>query len=278
MDTCSCCRVVQRLKTGAPHREHVQLQELAGLAEWQPPQAGMFLWLRLLQPPADEQRLVDALQDQRVVVVPGACRNLDPEPYYLNIALQEKRIVVCQAHAESGTTTHAGAQTPTPALRICACCCVLAACTPLDPDLLGHGSRLDAAQQSVPGVVAASALRQQAPGCCIGEGADRFADCHCPLACCRAHQPRARAGPQLPVPLPPRRLVLLRVWGPAEGDAAAGGGAAGLRGRRTGIRADVQKDVILEGVAGGGPRGQAVLLAGEEQCTIISLRSGSTCS
>ena len=51
---------------------NVRLQELAGLAEWQPPQAGMFLWLRLLRPPADEQRLVDALQDQRVVVVPGA--------------------------------------------------------------------------------------------------------------------------------------------------------------------------------------------------------------
>jgi hypothetical protein len=58
----------------------IKLQELAGLAEWQPPQAGMFLWLRLLRPPADEQRLVDALQDQRVVVVPGACRTPNPKP------------------------------------------------------------------------------------------------------------------------------------------------------------------------------------------------------
>lgn len=48
------------------------VQELAGLAEWHAPRAGMFLWIKLLQPPQNESTLVAALRDHKVVVVPGA--------------------------------------------------------------------------------------------------------------------------------------------------------------------------------------------------------------
>lgn len=47
-------------------------QELAGLAEWQLPQAGMFLWIKLLKPPADEDKLIAQLREHRVSVVLGA--------------------------------------------------------------------------------------------------------------------------------------------------------------------------------------------------------------
>lgn len=46
-------------------------RHLAGLAEWQPPAAGMFLWLRLLGIP-DARSILDALKDSGVVLVPGA--------------------------------------------------------------------------------------------------------------------------------------------------------------------------------------------------------------
>lgn len=56
------------------------VQELAGVAEWVAPCAGMFLWLRVLQPPRDESALVAAMRRHKVVVVPGAPRSGVPLP------------------------------------------------------------------------------------------------------------------------------------------------------------------------------------------------------
>ncbi|EIE19767.1 PLP-dependent transferase [Coccomyxa subellipsoidea C-169] len=54
-------------------------RHLAGLAEWQPPAAGMFLWLRLLGIP-DARSILDALKDSGVVLVPGRfCHCCGPE-------------------------------------------------------------------------------------------------------------------------------------------------------------------------------------------------------
>ena len=43
---------------------------LPGLAEWQAPSAGMFLWLRLLRV-RDADEVLDELKAASVVVVPG---------------------------------------------------------------------------------------------------------------------------------------------------------------------------------------------------------------
>mmetsp|Transcript_1187 Transcript_1187/g.3548 ORF Transcript_1187/g.3548 Transcript_1187/m.3548 type:complete len:556 (-) Transcript_1187:3167-4834(-) len=76
-------------RASAMHR--AASQELAGLAEWHAPRAGMFLWIKLLQPPRDESALVAALRDHKVVVVPGRIghvRGRDPsfECPYLRMA------------------------------------------------------------------------------------------------------------------------------------------------------------------------------------------------
>lgn len=46
------------------------MQELAGLAEAESPQAGMFLWLRILGV-EDSRSLRDLFKMEKVVVVPG---------------------------------------------------------------------------------------------------------------------------------------------------------------------------------------------------------------
>ena len=48
-------------------------KHLAGLAEWNAPSAGMFLWIRLLAGVTDADQIFELLKDARVVVVPGAC-------------------------------------------------------------------------------------------------------------------------------------------------------------------------------------------------------------
>ena len=46
-------------------------QHLGGLAEWAPPCAGMFMWVRLKGPVLSEDEIMDALKLVKVVVVPG---------------------------------------------------------------------------------------------------------------------------------------------------------------------------------------------------------------
>ena len=47
------------------------LQYLEGLAEWLPPQAGMFMWLKLGAGVKDADDIIDTLREERVGVVPG---------------------------------------------------------------------------------------------------------------------------------------------------------------------------------------------------------------
>ena len=47
-------------------------KHLTGLAEWNPPSAGMFLWIKLLAGVTDADQIFELLKDARVVVVPGA--------------------------------------------------------------------------------------------------------------------------------------------------------------------------------------------------------------
>jgi len=47
-------------------------KHLTGLAEWNAPSAGMFLWLKLLAGVTDADQIFELLKDARVVVVPGA--------------------------------------------------------------------------------------------------------------------------------------------------------------------------------------------------------------
>ncbi len=51
-------------------------EHLAGLAEWQEPQAGMFAWLKLCGGIKDADEILDKLKEEKVVVVPGSipCR------------------------------------------------------------------------------------------------------------------------------------------------------------------------------------------------------------
>ena len=46
-------------------------EHLAGLAEWQEPQAGMFAWLKLCGGIQDADEILDKLKEEKVVVVPG---------------------------------------------------------------------------------------------------------------------------------------------------------------------------------------------------------------
>jgi kynurenine/2-aminoadipate aminotransferase len=66
-------------------------RHLVGLAEWQAPAAGMFLWLRLLGIP-DARSILDALKDSGVVLVPGA-------PTYAPRGILGKRFVSSSQHA-----------------------------------------------------------------------------------------------------------------------------------------------------------------------------------
>ena len=49
----------------------VSVQHLRGLASWLPPQAGMFMWMKLEGAVKDADDIIDALQDEKVAVVPG---------------------------------------------------------------------------------------------------------------------------------------------------------------------------------------------------------------
>ena len=47
------------------------VQHLQGLASWLPPQAGMFMWMKLEGGVKDADDIIDALKDEQVAVVPG---------------------------------------------------------------------------------------------------------------------------------------------------------------------------------------------------------------
>ncbi len=52
------------------------MQELEGLAQWQRPQAGMFIWLKLLAGVHDTDEIAAELVEANVMVLPGAVLNL----------------------------------------------------------------------------------------------------------------------------------------------------------------------------------------------------------
>lgn len=47
------------------------MQYLKGLADWLPPQAGMFMWLKLGAGVKDADDIIDTLREEKVGVVPG---------------------------------------------------------------------------------------------------------------------------------------------------------------------------------------------------------------
>lgn len=47
------------------------MQHLEGLASWLPPEAGMFMWMKLQGAVKDADDIIDALKDEQVAVVPG---------------------------------------------------------------------------------------------------------------------------------------------------------------------------------------------------------------
>ena len=51
---------------------------MAGLAEWQEPQAGMFAWLKLQGGIQDADEILDKLKEEKVVVVPGTVTLIIP--------------------------------------------------------------------------------------------------------------------------------------------------------------------------------------------------------
>ncbi|KAK9806204.1 hypothetical protein WJX72_005253 [[Myrmecia] bisecta] len=56
-------------------------RELTGLAEWDAPKAGMFLWLKLGAGVTDADQILDRLKEEKVVVVPGRVTHcLGPRP------------------------------------------------------------------------------------------------------------------------------------------------------------------------------------------------------
>ena len=69
-----CCGVFAVPPTRLPHVSHVPGADkhLTGLAEWNAPSAGMFLWIKLLAGVTDADQIFELLKDARVVVVPGA--------------------------------------------------------------------------------------------------------------------------------------------------------------------------------------------------------------
>ena len=47
------------------------MQYLEGLADWLPPQAGMFMWLKLGAGVKDADDIIDTLREEKVGLVPG---------------------------------------------------------------------------------------------------------------------------------------------------------------------------------------------------------------
>ncbi len=64
---CPCDSALRILTHWSVAEEH-----LAGLAEWQEPQAGMFAWLKLSGGIKDADEILDKLKEEKVVVVPGS--------------------------------------------------------------------------------------------------------------------------------------------------------------------------------------------------------------
>ena len=49
------------------------IQELQGVAEWEQPSCGMFMWVRLLAGVTDVDDIAAQLVQQSVMVLPGMC-------------------------------------------------------------------------------------------------------------------------------------------------------------------------------------------------------------
>ena len=60
------------------------LQEVQGMAEWQQPQAGMFIWLKLLAGVQDVDNIAAELVEANVMVLPGVF----PTPLHHSCAMQ----------------------------------------------------------------------------------------------------------------------------------------------------------------------------------------------
>jgi len=61
---CSICNISTLFPCCSP-------QYLQGLASWLPPEAGMFMWMKLEGGVRDADDIIDALKDEQVAVVPG---------------------------------------------------------------------------------------------------------------------------------------------------------------------------------------------------------------
>lgn len=78
---------VKDMQLGYARRAHTlhtaAEQHLAGLAEWQEPQAGMFAWLKLQGGIQDADEILDKLKEEKVVVVPGRIAHCEgPRPSF----------------------------------------------------------------------------------------------------------------------------------------------------------------------------------------------------
>ena len=82
------------------------VEHLTGLAEWQAPAAGMFLWLRLLGV-RDADDILDALRDAGVVIVPGEGSSVLGSCFAM-----AKRQTTCVCNAAAGLTVHALSPVP----------------------------------------------------------------------------------------------------------------------------------------------------------------------
>jgi len=60
---CACCLPTLMMVAS--------MQHLQGLASWLPPQAGMFMWMKLEGGVKDADDIIDALKDEQMAVVPG---------------------------------------------------------------------------------------------------------------------------------------------------------------------------------------------------------------
>ena len=66
------------------------LQEVQGVAEWQQPQAGMFIWLKLLAGVQDVDDIAAELVEANVMVLPGVLPN-PTSPYLCHAACKTSR-------------------------------------------------------------------------------------------------------------------------------------------------------------------------------------------
>lgn len=78
---------VKDMQQGYARRAHIlhtaAEEHLAGLAEWQEPQAGMFAWLKLCGGIKDADEILDKLKEEKVVVVPGRIAHCEgPRPNF----------------------------------------------------------------------------------------------------------------------------------------------------------------------------------------------------